>query len=407
MKTVWILNHYAQEPGGPGGTRHFSLARHLREHGWRAIVVASSVEHGTGRQRLADGEQVRLDTYDGVEFLWLRGNSYAGNGGDRIRNMFRYTTGALRIPTTLLPAPDIVVGSSVHPFAAWAGARLARRFGVPFIFEIRDLWPQTLIDMGRFKPYHPMALALGWLEGFLCRKASRVVTLLPNADRYLRTIGVSPDRVSWISNGVDITDESLLPPHTEARPFTFMYFGSHGAANGLAPILEAFALLLREKGLPQAWLRLIGEGPEKANLIELAARLKVGDSIKFEAAIPKIEIPIVAMQADAFVVNLRNLDTYRYGISLNKLFDYLAAERPIVFAGSAVNNPVSDAGAGVSIPADDVNGIKSAMRELLLATPEARAAMGLAGRKYVLAHYSYRTLAAKFARVLDECTNAT
>lgn len=406
MKTVWILNHYAQEPGGPGGTRHFSLARHLREHGWRAIVIASSVEHGTGRQRLAEGERFRLDSYDGVTFLWLRGNAYTGNGGDRIRNMLGYTLAALRVPAAVLPAPDIVVGSSVHPFAAWAGARLAGRFGVPFVFEVRDLWPETLIAMGRISRSSLSAVWMRILEKYLYNKASRILTLLPKACDYISDLGISPKKVCWLPNGVD--PDTFSPTYAENRidrPFAFMYFGSHGIANGLPPIVKAVSLLRKNEPNLPVCLRLVGEGPEKENLIELATTLGVSDYIAFESAVPKADIPILASQADAFVVNVRGLELYKYGISLNKIFDYLAAARPIVFAGSAANNPVADAGAGLSVPADDVDGISEAMRKLILATPEERAAMGAAGRRHVQEHYSYSALAAKFAGILNECTS--
>jgi len=403
MKTVWILNHYAQEPGGPGGTRHFSLARHLREHGWRAIIIASSVEHGTGRQRLADGERFRLDSYDGVTFLWLRGNSYTGNGGDRIRNMLGYTLAALRVPSAVLPAPDIVVGSSVHPFAAWAGARLASRFGVPFIFEIRDLWPQTLIDMGRLKSHHPMALALGRLEKSLCHKACRVVTLLPKADQYLQTIGVSPDRVVWVSNGVEITDRTLPAPLTGERAFVLMYFGAHGSANGLENALLAMERLQRE-ALPVR-LRLIGDGPAKSRLVQLARELALAN-VSFEPPVRKSDIPSLASEADAFIFNLIDAPVFKYGISSNKLFDYMGAQRPVIFCCNSSNNPVMDAGAGLTVPPEQPDALAEAIRALIVKDAEERAAMGLAGRRHVQAHYSYRMLADKFAGILNECANS-
>lgn len=402
MKTVWILNHYAQEPGGPGGTRHFSLARHLREHGWRAIIIASSIEHGTGRQRLADGERFRLDSYDGVTFLWLRGNSYTGNGGDRIRNMLGYTLAALRVPAAVLPAPDIVVGSSVHPFAAWAGARLAGRFRVPFIFEIRDLWPQTLIDMGRLKSYHPMALALGRLEKSLCQKACRVVTLLPKADQYMRTIGVSPDRVVWVSNGVEITDGTLSAPLTGERAFVLMYFGAHGGANGLENALLAMERLQQE-ALP-VHLRLIGDGPAKARLVQLAKELAL-TNVSFEPPVRKSDIPSLASEADAFIFNLIDAPVFKYGISSNKLFDYMGAQRPVIFCCNSSNNPIMEAGAGLTVPPEQPETLAEAIRALILKDAKERAEMGIAGRRHVQAHYSYRMLAGKFAGVLNECTN--
>ena len=106
MKQVWILNHYAQEPGGPGGTRHFHLAEHLTAHGWQASLIAASVELNTGRQRLATGERLRHERVGGIPFLWVRTPTYRGNGAGRMRNMLSYCWRVLLPWTTRkLPRP--------------------------------------------------------------------------------------------------------------------------------------------------------------------------------------------------------------------------------------------------------------------------------------------------------------
>ena len=162
MKNVWILNHYAQEPGGAGGTRHYSLAKHLVDYGWKASIIAASVELNTGRQRLSPGEKRRLSKFGNVPFLWVRTPRYKGNGGGRMINMLMYSLRVLLPWTTRkLDRPDVIIGSSVHPFAAAAGAILARRFRVPFVFEVRDLWPQTLVDLGRLQE---KSIITGWLR---------------------------------------------------------------------------------------------------------------------------------------------------------------------------------------------------------------------------------------------------
>ena len=137
MKKVWILNHYALVPSDAGGTRHYSLARHLLSQGWQATVIASSVNFTSGHQRLTSKESHRIEKIDNVQFLWIKVPQYQGNGVGRMRNMLTYACRVLW-PSTIaeLDKPDVIIGSSVHPFAAWSAAILARRFKVPFIFEI-------------------------------------------------------------------------------------------------------------------------------------------------------------------------------------------------------------------------------------------------------------------------------
>src|SRR5690606_28647392 len=125
--------------------------------GWKATIIAASTDHSnSGRQRLGEDETRRLQTFGDVQFWWLRAREYSGNGLYRVLNMMDFTRAALRGDMLAdIEPPDAVIGSSVHPLAAWVGRRLARRYGVPFVFEVRDLWPQTLIDIGQLSPCHP------------------------------------------------------------------------------------------------------------------------------------------------------------------------------------------------------------------------------------------------------------
>lgn len=402
-KNVWILNHYAQEPGGAGGTRHYSLAKHLLSHGWKASVIAASVELNTGYQRLADDEGQRITDFDDVAFLWVRTPQYEGNGGGRMKNMLVYALRVLMPSVTRgLDRPDVVVGSSVHPFAAWSGAILARRFGVPFVFEVRDLWPQTLVDLGRLRANGLVTKALRWLEKWLYQRADRIVVLLPKAGDYIVPLGVAADKIVWIPNGVELVGypEPLQPVPRDT--FTLMYFGAHGQANGLDCLLKAIAELKKNPDMDHVRLRMIGDGPLKPYLVGLARDLGLS-SVDFEAPVPKQQIPALAAEADAFVISVLDLpQLYRYGISMNKLFDYFAAARPIVIGSSAANNPVEDAGAGITVRPDDPVALAEAIASLVVLPAYQRAAMGRSGRAYVEKNHDFRILAAKLAATLNE-----
>lgn len=406
MKHVWILNHYALEPGSsPGGTRHFHLAEHLRSSGWQATVIAANAV-GARERHLEAGRLSRLDSIRDVSFLWVRTPTYEGNGAGRILNMLAYSWRALRRRTTRgLPRPDVVIGSSVHPFAAAAGALLAHRFKVPFVFEVRDLWPQTLVDMGRLREGDFLTWALRKLELWLYRRATRIVVLLPHAWEYIAPLGIPKERITWIPNGVDL---SLFPPPTPARTvapserFTLMYFGAHGQANGLDNVLQAMKLVQQRPEGRHIILRMVGDGGLKPALMAQAQQLGLCNVI-FEPPVPKTRIPAVAMEADAFVIAVRDLpQLYRYGISMNKLFDYLAAGRPIVIASNASNNPVADSTAGLTVAAEQPEALADAIISIAAAPLEARLRMGRAGREYVERNHSFQLLAQRLAGVLDE-----
>lgn len=401
MKSVWFLNHYAQEPAGPGGTRHFSLARGMRNYGWKASIIAASTEHGTNRDRLAPHETARLDHFDDVPFLWLKTSAYAGNGADRIRNMVGYTRAALaRDNTKDLTPPDVIVGSSVHPFAAWAGLRLAQRYRVPFVFEVRDLWPQTLVDMGRLPQRHPVTYVLQRLERYLYKRAEKIVVLLPHAHKYIEPLGIDGRKIEWVPNGIELEIFPRPEPKPAADTFTLMYFGAHGTANGLDNVLRAMAEVRTLSTSRPVNLRVIGDGPLKPSLMAMAKDMGL-ENVAFEDPVPKRQIAQLAADADAFVFNLIDAPVFKYGISSNKLFDFMACGRPVIFACESSNNPVDAAGGGLTVPAGQPRLLAEAIARLEAMPPDAVQAMGVANRDHIEANYEFDLLGRKFAGVLE------
>ena len=404
-RVVWILNHYAVEPGGVGPTRHQDLARHLPDHGWQACLIAASVEHSTGRQRLAAGEPFRLERHDAVLLLWVRTPTYRGNGLDRIFNMLAYAWQVQRRSRTRdLPRPDVIVGSSLHPLAAWAGARLATRHRVPFVYEFRDLWPHTLVAMGRIGDNGLVAKGLRRLDRYLVRRAARIVSPLPGGDRHVRELGADVARFTWIPNGVALGAYEPVPA-AESDQFTLMYLGAHGEANDLDTLLGAMCRLHRA-GHPVR-LRLVGDGPHKPRLMAAAAENHL-HTVQFEDPVPKSAIPEVAAGADAFVICVRDLPgLYRYGVCMNKLADYMALARPTIVAMDALNNPIEDCDGGLSVPPEDPEALAIAIESLRATSLDSRRAMGERAREYARRHLDTSVLARRLAEVLDAAIKPT
>lgn len=406
MKQVWMLNHYAKAPGEAGGTRHFHLAQHLLNQGWNTTIIASAFVTDSDREPLKVGENGKLELRDGVPFLWVKTAAYSGNGSGRMLNMLTYTWQVLKHATTKdLPKPDVIIGSSVHPFAALAGALLAKRRKVPFIFEVRDLWPQTLIDMGRLQEKSLVTWVLRKLERWLYRRADRIIVLLPKAWEYIEPLGIERERVVWIPNGVEMALYPSQPAQEETSEeesgFTFMYFGAHGQANGLDNVLQAMWLVQEQSTDKNITLRLIGDGPLKPVLIEQAEKMGLSN-VQFEEAVPKNMIPSLAAQADAFVISVLDLPKlYRFGISMNKLFDYLAAAKPIIISSSAANNPVEESSGGITIAPDNPKALADAIVRLSGMPLSVRQEMGRNGRSYVEKNHSFECLAKKLATELD------
>ncbi len=406
MKRLWILNHYGQEPNGVGGTRHYHLAKNLLSHGWKTTIIAASVESKTNKQRLNNGEKYRLDQISDVSFLWVRTPRYKGNGVGRILNMLTYSFNCLiKKNTQLIEKPDIIIGSSVHPLAALSGSILAKRYNVPFVFEVRDLWPKTLIDLGKLKEKSILTFFLKKLEVWLYHQADKIITLLPEANQYIVPLGVPKERIIWIPNGFDL---SIFPPplpKEDTKNFTFMYFGAFGKANGLSNIIEAASIFneSKEPSKRKVSIRFIGDGPEKENLEELVDKLNI-NNITFEPPVLKKNIPKLASEADAFIFNLIDAPVFSYGISSNKLFDFMASGRPIIFSCRAANNPIKESSSGITVDPDNPALLAEAMTKIFKLSSEEKRMMSVSARNYVEKHHDFRKLARKLHEELDALT---
>lgn len=407
-KVLWIFNHYAVTPDMPGITRHFDLAKELVKDGHDVTIFASGFEHQTKSYiKLSPQESKKIENYDGVRFVWINTIPYTKNDWRRVLNMISYGWRVLN-STGSIPRPDAIIGSSMHPFAAIAGWWLSKRYGVPFYFEERDLWPQTAIDMGVMKPNSlPAKLLFSW-ERFMYEKAERIIFVMPYGADYAIGRGVDPNKVFWLPNGVDLERFDNPDPLPQDAPvsdmfkkfsdcFKVIYTGSHGPSNGLEVIIEAAYML--KSSHPEVHFFLIGDGTEKAELMALVKKKDL-KNISFSPPVSKNQIPTVLTEADVLVHVCRSLGALRYGISPNKLYDYMASGKPIITAIDAVNNPVKDANAGMVVEPENPKALAEAIVAILEMPPEERKQLGLNGRHYVEKYNSIKVLGKKLEQIL-------
>jgi glycosyltransferase involved in cell wall biosynthesis len=398
---IWMVNHYAVPPGQAGPTRHYSFARELILRGHDVTVIASSFDHVCHREaHLEQGERHRYELIDGVPFLWFRTPSYQGNDILRVINMLAFAGRVwpffrLRKPEK----PDVIIGSMPTIFSALAALKLAHRLRVPFVIEVRDLWPESLIDFWNVSPAHPAVLFLRAIENYLYLHSEPIITLLPRSIEYFAEKGLSRGRIVWLSNGVDL---SLVPPPNDLPGndiFTVMYVGNHGHAQGLDVLLDAAAALQRDKGNLRIHFRLIGDGPEKKRLQARAEREGIG-IVRFEGPVPKRRIYPILQEADAFLMILKDVPVFRRGTSPNKLFDYLVSARPIIFSGDTSFDYVTQARAGLTVPPGDGRALAAAVTALANTPFEVRRQMGLHGRSYVENNFNIQKLAGGLEKLL-------
>ena len=399
---IWILNHYAITPDLPGGTRHYDLGRELVKRGYDVTIFASSFNYATRREeKLNKGESFREDDVQGVRFIWIKSFPYLRNDWRRVVNWLSYAARVIYIGRKMKERPDVIIGSSVHLFAPLAGYILSCLKKSRFIFEVRDLWPQTLIDIGSISRNHPLIIFFRFLEKFLYKKAEKVITLLPKAEDYIKRFGIPKEKIVWIPNGVDVSrfDNHPINERNNFGKFTVMYLGAHGRANALDVILDA-GKILQERGINSIRFSFIGDGPEKENLMKKSKTLDL-KNIEFRLPVPKCEVPMIMSDADAFIFNLEDSPVFRYGVSSNKLFDYMSAGKPVIFSCNSGNNPIADAESGLTVPPQDPEVLADAVIRLFSFSPEERKAMGERGRDYVREEHNITKLAERLIKVVN------
>lgn len=398
---IWIVNHYADPPDGLA-TRSFDIGRRLVERGHPTTILACSFSHYHLRPSRRLGLRLwRREGIEDVDYVWIAAPSYRGNDWRRVLNMVVFSALAFIAGAVRRERPQVVIGVSVHPLAALSGYWLARIKGARFFFEVTDLWPETLIDFGRLSPGGHMARWMRRLERYLFRRAERIVMLWRHTDAYVESQGVSPAKILWVPHGVELARYEELEPYEGAPdpPFRIMFLGGFVASNSLDSILDA-AAVLEKRGRDRIKFLLIGSGQERDGLIKRAHSMHL-HNVEFRPHVPKREVGKVMGEADAFIYGLRDLPLYRFGISLNKLTDYLAAGRPIVFFGRSSYDPVKEAQAGFSVPPGDPEQLADAIEHLVALTPQERMEMGERGRRYLLEHHNIPRLAERLLEVFE------
>lgn len=344
----------------------------------------------------------------GIPHVMLRAPRYEGNGFGRMLNMAAFSL-QLLLPWSTRGArkPSVVIGSTVHPLAAWAAWRIARRHKVPFVFEIRDVWPDALIHLGQLREDSLVARSMRRLMSHLVRKADLVLSPLPGVGDYVAAQGTEGPPFLWVSNGAEGVDLSSPRAREQTDEFVFMYLGSFGNAMAVEHLIAAFERACEARPDIPLVFRLVGDGPKKQEFERQAMASSVADRIRFEPRIARREVIGRASEADCLVHSLHAHRVYDYGISPNKLFDYLLAARPVIFAANTQHDPISEAGAGLVVPAESVGAIADAMLSVAGMPLDERVQLGRRGRSHLLANYTYAALAEKLSDGLSSLTGRT
>lgn len=408
MRILYVSQYFPPEMGAPSARVH-ELSREWVRAGHEVTVLTAFPHHPTGVKRPEDrGVWERRERVDGIDVL--RTYVYAAPNQGIARRMVSYGSfmlSALALGQLRLSRPDVVIATSPQLLCGAAGWGLSRSLGAPFVFEVRDLWPESILAVEAMGE-NAVIRGLKSLARFLYTRSARIVTV---GEGYRRSIadlyGIDPGRMSVVPNGIDASlfvpgprDNAVRREYGWGDRFVLLYLGTHGMAHALDRVLEAARRMQDE---PRYLFAFVGEGAEKANLRQRAADWGLRN-VQFIDQQPKDRVPLYYAACDLGLVTLRDAPLFQEVLP-SKIFEYLGMERPILLSvGGEARRLVEGAGGGEYVPPQDVDAMVSAIRRLS-ADPARLSEMGRRGRVYVAERYDRKALAARYLEILNEVSS--
>lgn len=392
-KVIWIINPYAGAPNYGMEYRHYYLGYEFVKKGYDVYIITSTSSHLLFNKPNVN-KKINHEIIDGINYIWLKTLNYKKSTSImRFLSIFHYTIIVKKIK---INKPDIIIFSPtlIIPYLTLIGYK--KKYNAKFIYEIKDVWPEALIEVANLSKYNPLTLLINYLDKKICKNSDYIVSLLPNIYLKLKNYGINENKIKFIPNGVtcnniDSNNEKLI----NNNKFVVGYAGSLGIMNAMKYFIEAAKELSDNKDIIFV---IYGNGSEK-EILENSC--KGYDNILFYDSVSLSEINEKIKEFDICYIGWENKKIYEYGISANKLFTYMLAGKPIIHSVNSFNDPVKESGCGISVEAANVEKIKEAIILTKNISIDERIKMGEKGKEYVIKNHNYVKLAEKYTLLFE------
>ncbi len=406
MRILFLSQYYPPEPGAPAA-RISELARAWARDGHDVTVLTGFPNHPTGViPEKYRGVTFREESDQGVRVL--RTFIYAAANKGKLRRSLAYLSyaaSAALFGQWFAKKPDVLIATSPQLLCGAAGAIVATLKNVPFVLEVRDLWPESIVAVGALPKEHPVIRGLTLIEETLYRRARHIVLVTDSFKTNLEKRGIAESKLSVVKNGVDLARfvpesqdtklraELRVDPPGKSRGLVIGYVGTHGMAHGLDTVLDV------AKDLPQHTFIFAGDGAERARLEE-RKKTEAIDNVRFLGSLSRDRMPQVYATCDLLIVPLRKTELFTTVIP-SKMFEIFAMERPIVLSVDGEARAIAEASGGaIFSPPEDRDSMREAI-ERLAKDPALRERMGKAARAYVLREFDRNALAKTYLEILE------
>lgn len=409
MATIWYVSKYviSPKPGDPVG-RAYGLMRELARMGHQSVIVTSD---SMGKYDAPPASKsFDIDHVDGMVLCRARTLKYGdSNASRRVLSWFDFERKMFRLPRRRLPKPDVIVVSSLSLLTIFNGLWWRWWHKCRLVFEVRDIWPLTMVEEGGYSPKNPFVRVLGFIEKLAYRRADVVLGTMPNLGEHVKNVTGRSIPTFCIPMGVDSdnldTGEKLAVDFVDSyfpkNKFLIAYAGSIGISNALDVFFECVASMTEVKS---CHFLVLGDGEMRQSYIDKYGNLP---NLTFAPRVPKAQVHDFLTRCDLLYLSVHKSTVWDFGLSLNKLIDYMLAEKPILASYSGHQSMINEAGCGTFVPAADVPSLRDEFERYLSLDAAVRQQLGANGRQWLLENRRYEALAPRFLEILlDEVSNS-
>ena len=400
--TIWYITKYfspktATSPGGRG----WFLIEEMKKSGYETIVITSDSNNLVDVPVLS--QNVTKVEVAGVKIVWLKTLKYSvAKSLKRIFSWVHFEWNLFWLNKRDLLPPDVIVVSSLSLLTIVNGLLLSRKYNCRLVFEVRDIWPLTIVEEGGFNKNNLFVKALSFIERLAYKKADAIIGTMPNLEQHVYNetglrrpvfcipMGVSDDHLS----DAKALPESYIEQFFSKKKFRIVHAGTIGITNALEVFFEAAVAM---KDYPDIEFLMVGDGALKEHYQKIYAHLP---NLVFAPKVSRDRVQSVLENSDLLYFSVYASKVWDFGQSLNKVIDYMLAGKPVIASYSGFPSMINEANCGVYVPAGDVNALVSGILEMKSKSLEERNTIGMNGREWLLSNRNYQKLAKDYISVL-------
>lgn len=400
---ILIISKYASSKEYGFETRLFAISRHFVKKGHEITIISSDSNHLAKYPSFK--KRYNSENIQGIKTIWIKTLKYNGTISiKRVLSWFDFEWKLFWMKKDKLTQPDVIIVSSLSLLTIINGVILKRRFKSKLIFEIRDIWPLTLVEEGGYSNRNPLVKILGLIEKWGYRKSDLVVGTMPNLQQHVVSVTKQKINCECVPFGFELSQyenvdlgnfniENYIIPKDK---FVICYAGSIGLTNGLDTFIKVIKRLEYNKNIHFV---ILGDGGLRDKYVEC---LKENSNITFIKKVERQYVKYILAKCNALYFAALKSKVWDFGWSPNKLIDYMMSGKPIIASYSGYPSMINEADCGIFVPSEDEESLIIAIEELTSKPKDYIETMGERGRQWLIENRQWNTIADYYLSIIDK-----